>query len=160
MAYHDERREQLKADQQDLMESLTLSESLLIKDEQSYQDRQNDIETALPQHEACLEALMMAQQVVEEAELNLENYREKVSVISQAILSPTRLAEAEKTKIAHLEKQVQQIQERLKRLEGEYQGLNIEDPVELEELLEKIEEATEQREEYIEKIEALHSHLF
>lgn len=153
LAHHEERREQLKFDRQEMIEALQTAEVLLAKDQETYEERKLSIEEAEPLYEESLEAARRAQVIVEEAECALEAWRERGAALSQAMLGPSRLAEGEKAKIAHLEKQIQQIQERIKRLEVEYQELNIEDPIELEKIAEQIETLLLEKESCIEQIE-------
>lgn len=157
LMHHEERRQQLKADKADAEQTLQTAEGLLEKDKENYRYYQAMIDENQPRYDQLVESAEMAQAVADEAEQNLESWREKMNLLSQATMAPTRLAEAEKAKIAQLERQIQQIQERSKRLDLECQQLTVEDPVELERLAEKSERASLRRDECIEWLERVHS---
>lgn len=157
LTHHEERRGQLKADKVDAEQSLQTAEALLEKDKENYNEFREKIEENIPLHEQAVESAEMAQAVADEAEQNLESWRERMAVLSQETLAPTRLAESAKAKIAQLERQIQQIQERSKRLDAECQQLTMDDPIELERLAEKSDKLMIQRDECIDWLEGMHS---
>lgn len=153
LVHQEERREQLKVDKSEAQEALHMANTLLEKDRHLLTELSEKITHAEPGYASAQEAVQMAQAVVESAEMQLEEWREQVAMHSQATLGPTRIAEAEKAKIAHLERQIQQIQERSKRLEAECQGLVQDDPIEAEALAQKREALSLQQEECIAQLE-------
>lgn len=157
LMHHEERKEQLKLDKQDAKQSLDTAQSLLEIDKENFAEYQNKIENATPLHEQACQDAQTAQALSDEKEAAVENWREAVSALNQSLMAPSRLAESEKTKIAQLERQSQQIHERVRRLDGESQSLTIEDPAELNSLKEKGEALSAKRQECIQWLESVAS---
>ena len=138
---HQERDQQLRTDKQDAIDTLARVKA------QWEQDAANlfNIDESLAECEPLLEqATLKAEQLLKEqqlAESALEEWRDKVSQLQQTMLVPSREAEAEKAKIAHLDRQVQQSMERQSRLEIAREQIQPASDTEIFELEEKVHEA-------------------
>lgn len=139
IAHHQQRFVELTRDKQDAEETLAKSQMQLIQDEAQIADLEAQIAHLAPEHEMISAEAQMAADVQQEAEMTLEEWREKTAELQQAAIAPTRQAEAEKAKIAQLERQIQQTTERIARLENEKNQLQgADDPADIEILEEKI----------------------
>jgi chromosome segregation protein len=136
--HHHERHQQLLQDKLDAEQTLLTAQSQLEQDKENILNLQEQIVTLQPEHEKAESEVAIANEIQQQAEFALEEWREKTAQCQQEALSPTRLADTEKAKITQVERQIQQMQERLRRLEIESKELPANETHELEAIDEKI----------------------
>ncbi|MFI4937028.1 MAG: chromosome segregation protein SMC [Candidatus Berkiellales bacterium] len=159
LQHQQERENQLKADKSEAESTLTKIQSQLALDEENNQTRLQQIADLQPQFDEIVKEAELTLKHQHDAEATLENWREKVSAVQEASQIPSRIAEAEKAKIAQLERQIHQTNERQARLEAEltHIPLLVETP-ELAALDEKIDLFSDELQKSVEQLEigALH----
>lgn len=117
-----ERAVQLKNDKQEAQTSLNATQLQLESSQQEFGDLQQKVVQLTPEHQQAVSQVEQALIQQNQAEAALEQWREQQAQLQQALLTPTRQAEAEKAKITQLERQIQQTFERQKRLLAEFEA--------------------------------------
>ncbi len=154
LQHHHERRQQFNADKIEAEQQLLTTQTQLAHDQESLRDLQERLDDALPEFHELNEQAAMRQEVQEQAELALEEWRDKVAELQQASQGPVKQADTEKTKISQFERQIQHTQERQTRLETQLQPLNCDqDMQDIIVLDEKIESIEVQREDILGSLE-------
>ncbi|MBI2790437.1 MAG: chromosome segregation protein SMC [Gammaproteobacteria bacterium] len=152
--HHHERHQQLLQDKLDAEQTLLTAQSQLEQDKENILNLQELIVKLQPEHEIAEQEAAIATEVQQQAEFALEEWREKTAQAQQEALSPTRLADTEKAKITQMERQIQQTQERLRRLEAESKDLPPNETHELEAIDEKILVCQDQLDTVLAQLEA------
>jgi len=119
ISFHQERQQQLRADKAECEQTLTNCQEQLQEDKEALAVLEVEHCQALPIQQQSQQELAFAQERQQLAESALEGWRDNIAQLQQAQLAPSRIAEAEKAKITHLESQIHQNQERQKRIEAE-----------------------------------------
>lgn len=154
LQHHHERRQQFNADKIEAEQQLLTTQTQLAHDQENIRDLQERLDDALPEFHELNEQAAMRQEMQEQAELAMEEWRDKVSELQQASQGPVKQADTEKTKISQFERQIQHTQERQTRLETQLQPLNCEqDMQDIVILDEKIESVEIQREDVLGALE-------
>ncbi len=125
LAHIAEREEQLQLDMEEVTKSRDMSQRTLSEDEQQVAE----LETALAETEAQLsvrqETELFAQQALQDAEAQLEEWQEAWEDFNQRAAGPTQTAQVERTRLQNLEQRLEQNQRRLLRLEEEGKGIDV-----------------------------------
>lgn len=159
IAHYQERHAQLKNDKAQAQEILSKTQQQLSQDQSKLVELQEKLAETQPEHEAILEEAQLLVEIQQQAELELEEWRDRTAELQQAAQLPTRTAEAEKAKIAQLERQIHQASERQLRIENELQQFKeIEDTSEIEALDQKIEGYQQQYDSIVENLENILVH--
>ncbi len=156
ISHHQERHEQLLTDKAQATETLVTSERLLEESSATLLELQIHLEEIEPQFEELAERLVQAQDIQQEAEFALEEWRESATLLQEKAVLPTKQAEAEKAKITQLERQIQQISDRQNRLQAKKAELQSSDMSSLAVFEEKIAIHEQQFDFVADKLTALH----
>ncbi len=154
LQHHHERRVQFSADKVEAEQQLATTQMQLAHDQESIRDLEERLDDALPEYEEVNEQAAMRQEMQEQAEFALEEWREKVAELQQVSQGPIKQADTEKMKIAQYERQIQHTQERQTRLEAQLAPLGCEQ--DLQDIIildEKIETGQEQQESLLGALE-------
>lgn len=142
IAHHIEREQQLLQDKEEAHATLVSAQMQLANDSAQIQNVESLVNEITPEYEAAFESEQQQTEIQQNAEMELETWREKTAELQKALAAPTQLAETEKAKIVQLERQIHQTKERCARLEGDIQQLQqTNEAVEIAVFDEKIEAA-------------------
>lgn len=152
--HHQERQQQLILDKQEAEQTLLSAQSQLEQDQANMLGLQQLIEELEPDHMLSTELAEQAIESQQQAEIALEEWREKTAQLQQAGIGPSRQAESEKAKITQLEKQIHQTQERINRLEAEIREQPANETTEIDVIDEKLSLGQHEIENIEEQIQA------
>lgn len=156
IAHHQERYNQLKKDKLEAEAFLEKTQHQLKQDEESLLLLQDNVAKCEPIQDDITREADFLNEIHQQAEEALEAWRDKTTDLQQAAQVPTRLAEAEKAKIAQLERQIHQTSERRIRIESELQLYQEKDDApEIAVLDEKIEQLQLRYDTVIAQIETI-----
>lgn len=148
ISHQQDRYSQLQADKLEAEQTLATTVEQLQQDQVHSVQLQSLINELEPEHEIAVVAAENAIEIQQQAETMLEEWRDKSSQLQQSSLAPARQAESEKSKIAQLERQIHQTQERKLRLDNEQSQVQTQnETVEIDQYDEKIERIEDQIEE-------------
>lgn len=123
LKHHDERKQLLADDYHQAQNELNDARNHLQTDKDQIEHVTAELENIKPEHEQAKAEFEQAQSILHEKEHALESWQEDWNQSQQALDVATRQADVEKTKIAQLEKQIQQARTRDEKLTEELDRL-------------------------------------
>ncbi len=120
-----ERYEQLQWDLEQVTDSLNANREQMQDDQQQFDDLTVDIAETEAQLESAHEVEQEAQTNLEQVELQLQDWQTQWDEFNQKAAEPIQRSQVEKTRLEHLEHQIDQNQQRLFKLESESQQIDI-----------------------------------
>jgi chromosome segregation protein len=120
-----ERNEQLQWDLEQVAESINSNREQLEQDQQQLDDLITDIAESEAQLESAQESEYETQTSLETAESQLQDWQKQWDEFNQKAAEPTQRSQVEKTRLEHLEHQLDQSQQRLFKLESESQQIDV-----------------------------------
>lgn len=157
IAHQQERFTELNQDKVEAENTLAIAQKQMAQDDDMRFMLNDELALLLPHEEQLIEDELKAQSKLQDAENAQNKWREEMALVQQQVIAPTRIAEAEKAKIALLERQIQQTQMRQTRLEEELKQLGVQEANEVESQRNKIAHLEEQVLELEEQIDELTS---
>jgi len=123
LSHHRERHRQWEADRNRILQELSLAQTQLSSEETRQKDLAAHIESLVPTVAETNQAAETAREFFHNCEHQQHEWQQKWDEFNHASSQHTREAQVEQTRIQHIEKHIQQLQERLNRLDAEKQKM-------------------------------------
>ncbi|MBT4836618.1 MAG: chromosome segregation protein SMC [Methylococcales bacterium] len=118
-----EQKQQQKEELKRIEESISQTQSNLTSDQERIIELQNDIDKAEPNYEMEQEKSLILEEQIEQIEEQMMQVEQDWDELNSKSSEPSQTAQIERTNINHLEQQMTQSSQRIKRLENDLSSL-------------------------------------
>ncbi len=123
LSHHRERHRQWETDRTRILQELTLAQTQLSTEESRQKDLSIQIEALIPSVSETTQLADSAREHLKICEQQQHEWQQKWDEFNHLSSQHTREAQVEQTRIQHIEKHIQQLQDRLNRLDAEKQKM-------------------------------------
>ncbi len=125
LQYHRERKFQLEGDIEQIKQSIVASTVQKDTDNEQLFACEEQLAEILPNYEAAVAAAEQADELYQDARLNLDTYNDMWESVQRQAQEPQQEAEVQKARIEQLDKQTRDLQTRIDRLQQESSTLDV-----------------------------------